>query len=152
MEICFINKQNYFLKCYFLIWFMFVISVNASSLYCGLPLFQLLDFLLTSFGLSENIVWCDWAEIIQCAKAFSVLSFSWLSLLYMFLLDISLMVCSYQIHFTALWTKLCSLRRLQCLEAPSSLSFCSVSVQGTLANMACFILIENKLKASKTKY
>lgn len=76
---------------------MFVISVNANSLHCGLPLFKLMDFLLTSFGLSGNTLWCDWEEFIQCAKAFSVFSFTWLSPLYRcLLLDVSVMVCSYQ--------------------------------------------------------
>lgn len=54
---------------------MFAISVNANSLYCGLPLFKLLEFLLTSFGLPVNILWCDCTEFIQCVKAFSVLNF-----------------------------------------------------------------------------
>lgn len=128
---------------------MFVISVNANSLYCGLPLFKLLEFLLTSSGLPENILWCNCAEFIQCAKAFSVFSFCWLSLLNRCLLvDISLMVCPYQtdpFH----WTKLYYLRRLQCLEASSSLSVCSVSVQETLASMAHFILIDKKLNHPK---
>lgn len=127
---------------------MFVISVNANSLYRGLQLFKLLDFLLTSFGLPKNILWCDWAEFIQCVKVFSVFSFSWLSLLSSprHLTD-GLLISDRSISLNceqscALWED-CSVWRL------SAHSFCSVSVQETLASLAHFILIEHKLKASK---
>ena len=152
---------------------MFAISVNANSLYCGLPFSKLLEFLLTSSGLPVNILWCDCTEFIQCAKLLLVLHtqlllvFSAEQVSSWHLADgLSILDRSISLNYEQSCTNISErTAMLGGSQLPLFLQYCLYrepwqtkpprpkrELNLVLFYMAHFILIENRLKASKTKY
>lgn len=150
---------------------MFAISENASTLYCGLLFLKLLEFLLASLGLTVNILWCDYrvysvCQSLLCAQLLLVFSAEQVSSprhladgLPVSDRSISL---NYEQSCTNISEKIAMLGGFQLVlflqfylyrepwQTKPACPKCKLNL--VLFYMAHFILIENRLKASKAKY